>query len=75
MILVTNGCASTRTEYIHVQPDCVVPVEPALPTLPAIVIYNALGKEGYLILEQRDTALVTWALDMQSILKVVCKDE
>lgn len=73
---MTSGCATTiKTEYIYVEPDCLVPVEPPLPTLPAINIYNGLGKEGFLVLQERESRLVTWALDMQSILKVVCKDE
>lgn len=70
-----SGCTTTpKTEYIYVEAECITPIQPSLPTLPAIDIYNSLGKEGFLILQERESRLVTWALDMQSILKVICKD-
>lgn len=70
-----SGCAITKTEYIYVQPECIVPVQPALPTLPAIVIYESLGKESFLILQEREEKLVTWALDMETILTTICNNE
>lgn len=73
MTLVTSGCVSTRTEYVYIEPDCSVPVQPSLPRVSAAKMFDALGAEDYNNLVERESRLVTWALEMDAILRVVCK--
>lgn len=71
LILLTS-CTTTQTEIV--KPSCTVPPQPALPVIDAGDLWLLLGQERYDDLALREQRIVSWALEMQAMLGMICAE-
>jgi len=70
--LAISGCNSTP-EVVYLKPECSVPVRAELPQVDAGALWDATGQEMYDQLQMRERLIVDWAVEMQYMLQVICK--
>lgn len=70
--LAMTGCATTKTEYVEVRPQCSVPPQPALPQIDGEALAIVLD-DVYWALETREKRLTDWALEMRGMLRELCR--
>ena len=68
ILLATAGCA---TRIVTVQPECEPPPMPVLPVIPSADI--TVDDYTFWMLMDRERLLADWALEMQAVIKAVCK--
>lgn len=64
------GCTTIETRYIT--PDCEVPPRPALVSVDAGELWDAVGDDMYRVLEERDARLTDWALELEAGMVELC---
>ena len=70
-ILATSGC-TTKTEIRYAKPMCEAPPQPALPSVNAGDLWDRIGQGDYDTLAIRESLLVDWAMEMQSMINILC---
>lgn len=73
MILAMTGCA-TKPEIRYIQPKCSAPPLPELPTVDAGELWDRIGQQDYDTLMQREKLLSDWALEMKTMIGVLCDE-
>lgn len=71
-LILLAGCASPP-EYIEITPECEVPPRPSLPAIPAEDL-EALPDETYFDLERREKRIVDWSLELEAIVRELCRE-
>jgi hypothetical protein len=66
--------ACSTVEYIEVTPQCAPPSHPALPSIDAGELWDALGDAEYRQLERYLNALWAFSDEQAALLSVVCGD-
>lgn len=69
----TAGCTKTEIRDRYIQPECSAPTLSPLPAIDAGDLWDKIGQEQYDALMQRERLIVDWALEMQSMIDVLCK--
>ena len=72
IILGTTGCVSVATQPTF--PDCTIPQLEELPQIKREQL-APLDEYTYWDLQMREKRIVDWALEMQDMLKPICKGE
>lgn len=72
-ILGTAGCTKTEIRDRYIQPECSAPPQPNLPTVDAGELWDRIGSADFYSLQDRERLLVDWALEMQSMINVLCR--
>jgi len=69
---VMAGCG-TKTKPILVKLECPEIVFPTLPEIDAGELFDAVGSDVYFKLEDRESKITTWALQMEVLLLHLCE--
>ena len=72
VFLAISACSSTP-ELTYVTPKCRVPERPILYAIDAGDLWDAIGHERYDALMTRERRIVDWALELEALLKEVCR--
>ena len=71
-ILAISACSSAP-ELVYVTPKCRVPERPILTAIDAGDLWDSVGQERYDALMTRERRIVDWALELEALLKEVCR--